>query len=440
MSYPVWDVAFLGSGLVVAILAILHVLVSHLAIGGGAFLFGAELWAARQEEAEQQRIRAFLHRFGTFFLVFTTVFGAVTGVGIWFSIQLANPEATSLLIHQYAFAWAIEWVAFLGELSVLYLYYYGWEHNTLRMQRFLAGAYFVIAWASLFIINGILTFMLTPGRWTPWNHDLAAGFFNPGFAPSLLVRTLVMLLLAALAAILVATRIHDDDALKVRVIRFAVKWAIPAAVLLPPLLLWYWSTLPANATKLAEGGVVGVMGGRMEAIARHAWLMGTAAALLTIGLLVVGLRPRVVTTTGAVALLLTAQLGVLGAEFFREMARKPYVIYGVLYSNGLWKSTDDADRARPFLGRARWHPEVAPLSREHGEWVFRLQCVNCHTRDGYRGLLERTSTWTVDSGERWLERMDAQGVMPPFQGTAEDRKALAKYLVGLRGGSGEVKR
>ncbi len=40
-------------------------------------------------------------------------------------------------------AWAIEWVMFLGELTVLYLYYYGWKTNTRVMQRFLAGAYFV---------------------------------------------------------------------------------------------------------------------------------------------------------------------------------------------------------------------------------------------------------------------------------------------------------
>ncbi len=118
MNYPVWDVPFIGSGLVVAIIAIIHVLISHLAIGGGAFIYVAEYWSDRQKNG--QAIRDWLHKYATYFLVYTTVFGAVTGVGIWFAIQLANPEGTSLLIHQFVFAWAIEWVLFLGELSILH--------------------------------------------------------------------------------------------------------------------------------------------------------------------------------------------------------------------------------------------------------------------------------------------------------------------------------
>ncbi len=102
MNYPVWDIPFLGSGLVVAIIAIIHILISHLAIGGGAFLFVAELWSNRQPNGG--KIREWLHDYATYFLVYTTVFGAATGVGIWFAIQLANAEATSLLIHQFVFA------------------------------------------------------------------------------------------------------------------------------------------------------------------------------------------------------------------------------------------------------------------------------------------------------------------------------------------------
>lgn len=208
MNYPVWDVPGIGAGLVVAIIAIIHVLISHIAVGGGAFLFIAELLAQRQPDKD--RIRAWLKRYLTFFLVYTTVFGAITGVGIWFSIQLASPEATSLLIHQFVFAWAIEWVAFLAEL---YLYYYEWHSNSEPRQVFLAGAYFGIAWMSLAIINGILTFMLTPGGWTLQNRNIAAGFFNQGYFPALGLRTVVMFLLAGLSAFVIAARIEEDDKL-----------------------------------------------------------------------------------------------------------------------------------------------------------------------------------------------------------------------------------
>ena len=433
MNYPVWDVPFIGAGLVVAIIAIIHVLISHIAVGGGAFLFATELWARRQPDKD--RIRAWLKRYVTFFLIYTTVFGAITGVGIWFSIQLANPEATSLLIHQFVFAWAIEWVAFFGELTVLYLYYYGWKTSSEGRQLFLAGAYFGISWFSLVVINGILTFMLTPGDWTLENRDIAAGFFNPGYFPALGLRTVVLFLLAGLSAFVIAGRIEDDDELKVRVVRFAAHWVIPAAILIPVFSFMYWSRLPLLATKLAEDGIVGIAGGKLEVMARARWLAATTAVLTLLGTAIFALRPRAVTMGSAIALLITAQLGIAGAEFFREMARKPYVVYGVLYSNALWsKDVRPSTLAQPYLSRARWHPNPPALTVERGEWLFRLQCASCHTRDGYRSLLERTAAWKPAFGQAWLRNhMHGSGVMPPFQGDALDRAALTAYLLSLRG-------
>jgi mono/diheme cytochrome c family protein len=430
MNYPVWEVPVLGSGLVVAIIAIIHVLISHLAIGGGAFLFVAELWSDRQPNGA--RIREWLHKYATYFLVYTTVFGAVTGVGIWFAIQLASPEATSLLIHQFVFAWASEFALFLGELTTLYLYYYGWQTNSRQMQIFLAGAYFVIAWLSLFVINGILAFMLTPGDWTLEHPSIVAGFFNPGFPPSLLIRTVVMFLLGGLFGIIVGTRIADEE-LKTRVIRFSVKWVIPAAVLAPLLIWWYWSTLPDSSVALAKGGVVGVGGGKLEVITRHLWLAVISGAAILLGTVSITLNPRATTTAGAITLFLIAQLGVMGAEFFREMARKPYVVYGVLYSNSLWArdATDQQYLSASYIDTARWAPVVEPRSRAHGEWVFRLQCANCHTRDGYRSIAARTKDWTREFGQEWFTRMSTTGVMPPFCGNDADRAALADYLVSL---------
>lgn len=433
MNYPVWDIPFLGSGLVVAIIAIIHILISHLAIGGGAFLFVAEIWSDRQSNG--QVIREWLHKYATYFLVYTTVFGAVTGVGIWFAIQLANPEATSLLIHQFVFAWAIEWVMFLGELTILYLYYYGWGKNSRGTQVFLAGAYFVIAWLSLFVINGILTFMLTPGAWSLANTNIIAGFFNPGYFPSLIIRTTAMFMIGGLFGIIVATTIRDDESFKERIIRFSARWVIPAAILIPFMLLWYWSTLPENTVALVKGGAVGVAGGRLEAITRYFWLALISGFLVIAGTLLVTLRPRAVTTMGAIALFLIVQLGIMGAEFFREMARKPYVIYDVLYSNGLWKDQSENRRylEGSYLDRARWDPHVEPLSLDHGEWIFRLQCASCHTRTSYRSIVARTENWTGEFGHRWLGTMHETGIMPPFQGTSEDRAALSAYLVSVHG-------
>ncbi len=432
MNYPVWDVAGLGAGLVVAIVAIIHVLISHVAVGGGAFLVVAEIWAGRQRDG--QRIRDWLHQFATFFLVYTTVVGATTGVGIWFSIQLANAEATSLLIHQFVFAWAVEWVFFLGELTVLYLYYYGFRSNSPRMQAFLAGAYFVIAWGSLVVINGILTFMLTPGGWTLENKDVLAGFLNPGYFPSLLIRTAAMFLVAGLAGFLVASRIEEVE-FKERIIQFSAKWVLPAAVLVPFLAYWYFTTLPASTVSILTGGAVGVAGGTLSALTRVAILAGVAGAFLVLGTVVFAAIPRAVNTVAAIAMLLVAQLGIMGAEFFREMGRKPYVIHGVLYSNGLWvkNARDPGSLGRSYLEEAKWHGGVPSGTLAHGEQVFRLQCASCHTRQGYRSVLYRTGAWTPEAGYKWLATMQDMGVMPPFQGDAADKASLVAYLLSLRG-------
>jgi len=431
MNYPVWDLPFLSGGLVVAKVAIFHVLISHIAIGGGAFLFGAELWIKGQSEAN--KLRAWLRKFTLYFLITSTVLGAVTGVGIWFAIQLAGPEATSLLIHQFVFVWAVEWVFFLVELTSLYLYYYGFGKNSHKTQTLLAGIYFIVAWLSLFAINGIITFMLTPGRWTLAEQDLTAAFFNPTFWPSLFLRTAMMLMLGGLFGLLMAARARPP--LKERIVIFAAKWVLPAALLLPVLGYWYWLNLPQSAIELTAAGAAGISGGRLEIMNRHLVLFCACLALIFIGTALAAIRPRNLSTLSAVALLVIAQIAIAGGEFYREMARKPYVIYGTLFSNSLWKEqAEDAKFLKgSFLAKARWIPSPQPLSREHGEWIFRLQCAACHTRDGYRSLQKRTAAWTPEFGLRWLGEMERQGVMPPFSGDDRDKAALVAYILSLQG-------
>ncbi len=123
MNYPVWNVAF-GAGLLMAIVAILHVFVSHFAVGGGLFLVLTERRARRRNDAA---LLGWLKAHTKFFVLVTVVFGAISGVGIWFTIGLVSPTATSNLIHAYVWGWAIEWVFFFVEITAALLYYYGWD-------------------------------------------------------------------------------------------------------------------------------------------------------------------------------------------------------------------------------------------------------------------------------------------------------------------------
>ena len=100
MNYPFWDIPYLGSGWVIGIIAIFHVMISQFAVGGGLYLPLAERKALR--EARNDWL-AELVGYSKFFLILTGVFGTISGVGIWFAIGLTNPEATSTLIHNFVF-------------------------------------------------------------------------------------------------------------------------------------------------------------------------------------------------------------------------------------------------------------------------------------------------------------------------------------------------
>ena len=89
-------------------------MISHFAVGGGLYLAIAEKKALKEGRINWLPV---LEKHSKFFLVLTGVFGAVSGVGIWFAIGLIHPEATSTLIHNFVFGWAIEWVFFIVELT-----------------------------------------------------------------------------------------------------------------------------------------------------------------------------------------------------------------------------------------------------------------------------------------------------------------------------------
>ncbi len=162
MNYPLWEVPLLGGGIVIALIAIAHVFVSHFAVGGGLFLVLTERKARREGNRE---MLAYVREHGRFFILLTLVFGAVSGVGIWFAIGLAHPAGTSFLIHNFVFGWAIEWCFFLIEIVAAMVYYYGWDRLSPKLHMKVGWIYFISAYMSLVVINGILAFMLTPGRW-----------------------------------------------------------------------------------------------------------------------------------------------------------------------------------------------------------------------------------------------------------------------------------
>ena len=91
----------------------------------------------------------YVKRHSKFFALLTVVLGAVTGVGIWFTIGLVSPEATSSLIHTFVWGWAIEWVFFFVEIAAALIYAYNWDILDRRTHLTIGWIYFIAAWMSL---------------------------------------------------------------------------------------------------------------------------------------------------------------------------------------------------------------------------------------------------------------------------------------------------
>ena len=126
MNYPIWELTTIGGPTLIALISVLHVFISHIAVGGGLFIWLTDLKGWRENKPE---VHSYLRKHTWFFLLVSLVLGAVTGVGIWFIIALVNPAGTSTLIHNFVFGWAIEWVFFLGEIIALLVYHYHFEKS-----------------------------------------------------------------------------------------------------------------------------------------------------------------------------------------------------------------------------------------------------------------------------------------------------------------------
>jgi cytochrome bd-type quinol oxidase subunit 1 len=101
MNYPIWELP--APGLLIAAVAIVHVFISHFAVGGGLFLVLAERKARTEGD---EALLGFVRSLSRFFVLLTLVLGALTGVGIWFTIALVHPQATSALVTAFVWGWA----------------------------------------------------------------------------------------------------------------------------------------------------------------------------------------------------------------------------------------------------------------------------------------------------------------------------------------------
>lgn len=455
--YPTADVGPLMKGMVIGGVGIVHVFLAQFAIGGGLLLTYLEHRRQRAARAgagrDEHYLGRFIHSYFQTLVLVSFVLGAVTGVAMWLTTIQVGARTIGMMVDEFHWVWATEWLCFCVEVAAGYTFVRYGKRLSDRARLATLATYATASWLSLFWINGILSWQLTPGAWLR-DRDLWSGFFNPSFLPSLLYRSVVAMTLAALVACLVIAALparrlmgHDepttDDAVRLRrrdMVRTVSVFLAPMAAM-PLLAGWYLHVMPPDSRSWVMGGSIAMT--MFVGIAAGASLViGTYAALLLVQRRVSALQRWPFTLGGpsAAILLVISFAATAAGEFVREGARKPFTIRDVLYSSALTEAEVAQLRERGATEHDPW-----PLRDEqryvtpqlaHGARVVRALCDACHTMSGANGLSHLVATWTLDQMRHNIAMLQrTKAFMPPFAGTAADVEAVVQLLAWERDGA-----
>jgi mono/diheme cytochrome c family protein len=448
MDLPVFHSDFLSNRMLIALIAVLHVVINHgMAVGGIPLVAYLERRALRTGDERWDQLA---HRILTFFFVITTTVGALTGVGIWLSASLVNPYAIGSLIRVFFWTWFVEWLVFVTEVVLILFYYLTWKKWTGEDKRRhvkLGTTLAIASWVTMALIVSILGFMMDPGSWQT-DRTLFSGMFNPVYLPQLAFRTpLAMVMAGTFGLVILLWATERGSSLRtdaVRVIsRFTLCW-------IPPCLAggaWYASVVPSVMRPHLP---VALLTQALEGWASTAlWVLGGACLVLATIMLWGALGPA---KLPRVALVVPALLSILLLGTFervREFVRKPYAIAGYLYSNGFREQDYPLLQRDGILAHATYtsvREVTASNALEAGKEVFNLACTRCHTVDGVNGIraiLDRmysdrdawgyAKPWSPPNVASYIGAMhNARPFMPPFPGNDRERDALAAWLCSLQ--------
>lgn len=441
MDFPLFHLDILGNRLLIAFIASVHVLINHaLAVGAVPLIALLEWRAWRRGDAALDGV-AYRILFACF--VVTTTAGALTGVGIWLSTSLVNPAAIGSLIRVFFWAWFSEWLVFVGEVALILVWFLTWKGWGSRHKGLHVGLGFGLAlfsWLTMAIIVAILGFQMDTGVWTV-EQSFRSALLNPVYLPQLAFRTpfaMVTAGLFALAATLFLTRRGTPE--RFTAVRLCSLWTLAWTPFWLAGSWLYWRAVPA-AMHANLPVALGTLAFAQWQGTLGRLIAGAVAALVLIAAWGAA-RPR---RLPAVALLVPLVLSFWLLSYFervREFVRKPHVIAGYMYANGIRAADYPLLQEEGLLRHAVYVSahEAGPGNRlEAGREMFRLACTRCHTTAGNNGVLQKLDR--MYAGRDWDEAMvagylagmhNARPFMPPLPGTPAEREALAAWLASLR--------
>lgn len=439
MNWPPIDVPILGRSGLIALVALLHFpfFVN--------FVMGAPVIALVSEWLGQRTGNPFYNRISKHLanMVFVTVaVGAFGGIGLVATNIGLFPKFFSMGVGVFFWPLVLEIAAFLMEALGIAAYKYTWDkyHHTTR--HYVIGSIGAIgAWLSGFIINGLASFMLTPGLW-PQTQKVMDAWFNPSFLPSFLHRGVAAFSITGFFMLIYSLWMNrrakqDEDKEYVHwALRYSGKWALIATALQFFPGVWYLTSIERGTSLAApEGSVIPKL---LNGPLTFFWFGGiilAAAAIVLVYFLSVQNPKTGLRTWGRIGLILSVLLILTTNAFMgftRERARKPYLIYGVVYGNQLM-----TDMMEKMMGGTSETGETLDVVGDaaEGQVVFESGiCTACHSIGGVGGTVKALDgIGTRRNGEEILALLDSPPAgMPPYNGSSEEKAHLVAFLESLK--------
>lgn len=437
--YPLFYFPDIGTAWLMGITGAIHIVASHTSVGA-AILFA--LLARKAYKENRDDLYEYMRKYGMFLLIFSYVIGSITGPGIWYTATAASPRGISALIHNFVWVWAGEWVFFLIEVVGVFVLIYSIGKIDRKIHLKLTYLFALASVGTLFLIIGIVSFMMWPGNDVWFTTGSASdAFFGVNTFPHMIVRLGFMVILSAIIGFIIAGALKEKDLRKELARKLALIGFCGGVVVLFGFA-WYVQTLPQNAWD----HFFAVLWNK-EKFSRMVLVGLIAAYLLYAYIFPSGLRLPV--TVGM--LLIIGVVGVWPSEKMRESMRKPYVAGTYVYSNqivakdvpgkGIKKETSIIEE-KGFL---QVHPFIPKNLRvitdenklQAGELIAKLACSNCHSMEvggRYRSLPDlfvSRSMMDKETIKTYLEYVIYDGqfsYMPKMKLPAHETDALATWL------------
>jgi hypothetical protein len=440
MPYLLFQVPYLGNGMIIGLNAVIHVIISHgVAIGFVAMVVIAEYLGVSGGRPAWEDLAARMLKPAV--IVITGV-GSVTGVGIWFTTSALNARGIGSMLRVFFWPWFIEWIVFTLEVAAILIYYFRWERWSGDRRRYrisFGAAYVALASVSAVLITGILGFMLTSDGW-PWSRSFLSAFFNPSFLPQLLLRLGASFTLGALFALAFVSFGRLEMGHRAQALKLYARILLAAVVPTAASAVWYFTVVPSRfKTHAVFSLLTSHLSGRPEIF----WWANGAALVLLAAALAAGLAGARRTARILVIPAILAACGLVTEyERVREFIRGPYVMPGYMYSNQVLLTEEPYFKEKGLLVNSPWFQLAArPGDRTlEAVYLFKQSCSSCHTIGGLNDIVDRVRGRSLDGIEVILGRTkDLVPFMAPFSGTDAERHTLAEFLYGLSTGQVPVK-